>query len=96
MRPLQIPAKVRKKVIERDGGCCVICGRPTTILHHVVNGGMGRRRNHHIANLMCLCVGCHRRVHEGKDAEDLQRWTEARSRRMYGDVIDRIKRGERL
>ena len=99
--PLQIPAKVRKQVIERDGGCCVICGRPTTDIHHIVNGGMGRRRCHHIANLMLMCDfpyenPCHKRVHEGKDSERLQRWTEARSRRMYGDVIDRIKKGEKL
>jgi len=98
--PLQIPKKTRQEVYDRDGGCCVMCGRPTQTIHHVINGGMGRRRNHHIANLILLCgfpydQNCHDRTHNSKDSEKLQRWCEARSRRMYGDVIDRIKRGEK-
>lgn len=40
-----IPAAVRREVLERDGSCCRICGRyvPTPALHHIVfrsHGGL--------------------------------------------------------
>lgn len=94
--PLQIPAKTRQKVYDRDGGCCVMCGRPTTEQHHIIGGKMGCRRVHVEENLLLLCYLCHDRTHRGKQSEKLQRWCEQWSRDRYGDVIDRIKKGEKL
>lgn len=94
--PLQIPKKRRQEVYDRDEGLCQICGKPTRNIHHIEPGKMGRRRNHHIANLITLCHVCHDRVHCGKDSEKLQRKCEQWSRERYGDTIDRIKRGEKV
>lgn len=92
--PLAIPKARRQEVYKRDEGVCQICGRPAQTIHHIISSGIGRRRCHHIANLILLCDFCHDRVHCGKDSEKWQRWCEQWSRERYGDVIDRIKRGE--
>jgi 5-methylcytosine-specific restriction endonuclease McrA len=94
--PLQIPKRVRQAVYDRDEGVCQMCGRPTQNIHHIIGGGMGRRRCHHIANLITLCdfpydPNCHDQTHRGKRSEELQQWCENWSRERYGDVIDQIK-----
>ena len=53
----QISLKVKKAVYERDGGLCVVCGRPGIPEAHYVPrsaGGLGIEQN-----IVCLCRDCH-------------------------------------
>lgn len=62
------PSRVTRELVqERDGGRCVVCGRSSLLhLHHrrpVGAGGSRRLQVHAAANLVCVCAGCHRRIH---------------------------------
>ncbi len=62
------PSRVtREAVEERDGGRCVVCGRGGLVhLHHrrpVRAGGSRNPDVHAASNLVCVCAGCHRRIH---------------------------------
>ncbi len=70
-RPVSEPGRphrlTREAVRERDGGRCVVCGRGGLVhLHHrrpVHAGGSRNPAVHASANLVCVCAGCHRRIH---------------------------------
>ncbi len=52
--------KARKPVLERDGHCCVVCGRTEELhIHHID----GDNTNDRPENLVTLCEHCHARVH---------------------------------
>ena len=57
-KALQIPAKVKQRVYERDGGCCVVCGsnRGQPNAHYIArsHGGLGIEQN-----IVTLCANCH-------------------------------------
>lgn len=58
-RRLELPsgwASIRREVIARDGGRCVLCGAPGTDVDHVVRGS-----DHSLGNLRLLCRACHMR-----------------------------------
>jgi hypothetical protein len=62
------PSRVtREAAEERDGRRCVVCGRGGLVhLHHrrpVRAGGSRDPQVHGAANLVCVCAGCHRRIH---------------------------------
>ena len=60
---------LKQKVFRRDGGRCVLCGRPGEPVAHVVRrsqGGRGVERN-----LVTLCGRCHRAFDEGAGLEQL-------------------------
>ena len=68
-----IPARVKKRVWERDGGACVVCGRRTNVMpnaHYIsrAHGGLGIEQN-----IVTLCTGfgngCHYRFDNGTAAE---------------------------
>ena len=59
------PTAVRAAVVLRDGGCCVLCGRPGVHVHHVRSRGAGGR--HEAPNLCLLCAEDHARVHADPD-----------------------------
>lgn len=63
-KALQIPIKVKEKVWERDGGCCVWCGTthaaPEAHFLARSHGGLGIEEN-----ILTLCRGCHRMYDEG-------------------------------
>lgn len=70
---LEIPAEMRERVRERDGGFCRVCGEfagDRAVLHHIVYGGpevgMGGRRWHAAGNLVTLTNGCHSLVHSNQ------------------------------
>lgn len=59
-----ISPAVRQVVMERDGGCCIICGRrPVQIAHYISRGRLGLGIPQ---NLGCLCVNCHFDYDNGK------------------------------
>ena len=68
-----ISKQVYRRVKERDGGCCVVCGKPWTIqcAHYIsrAQGGLGIPQN-----LVMLCVDCHR-AYDGTERE------------VYGEMI---------
>ena len=57
-KALQIPTAVKRKVHERDGGCCVVCGSNRGIpnAHYIArsHGGLGIEEN-----IVTLCINCH-------------------------------------
>lgn len=63
----QSKAKIRKKVIERDGGnWCLLCGKPGPglHLHRIVYGSQGGK--YEVDNCVQLCAECHGKVHSNK------------------------------
>ena len=57
-KALQIPAKVKKIVYERDKGRCIFChGKGDPVAHFVARsqGGLGIEEN-----IICACADCHR------------------------------------
>ena len=65
----RIPDHIRRRVRERDGGCCIICGRPWAleIAHYIgrAQGGLGIPQN-----LVTLCKGCHDKYDNGDRREE--------------------------
>lgn len=60
-----ISPAVKKAVYERDGGCCVICGRPGLSNMHYVprsSGGLGIEEN-----VVTACIYCHEAYDNGYD-----------------------------
>ncbi len=56
-RALAIKPETKRKVEERDGHCCIFCGRPGRGEAHVVSrahGGLGVEQN-----LVTVCRSCH-------------------------------------
>lgn len=56
-RACSITAAVKKRVEERDGHCCIFCGRPGRGEAHVIprsHGGLGVEQN-----LITVCRPCH-------------------------------------
>ena len=66
-RPVRLDAdscrSLRQQVLQRDGWRCQSCGRATQLqIHHI----RFRSRSGEDAegNLITLCAGCHRRLHQ--------------------------------
>ena len=76
----KISPQTYRRVKERDGGCCVICGKPWTIqcAHYISRsqGGMGIPQN-----LVMLCQDCHFQYDNGGKREE------------YGEYIKDYLRG---
>lgn len=58
--------QLRRDVLRRDGWRCQFCGRLENLqIHHKqLRSGCGGDSEH---NLITLCAGCHRSVHEGQN-----------------------------
>ena len=69
MKGTAINQKVREIVYERDSmdgvPCCILCGRPFTQVHHIVERSRGGQAIPE--NLVCLCYRCHRILHDTED-----------------------------
>lgn len=64
-KALEIPPKVKKAVYERDGGCCVYCGRRGNPDAHYIprsQGGLGIEEN-----ILTLDWECHMRFDQSTD-----------------------------
>jgi len=62
-----IPPKVRKEVLVRDKGFCIICGNPGFPNSHYIKkgqGGLGIPQN-----VVCMCLDCHHAYDNGNDSE---------------------------
>ena len=55
-----IPLPIRKKVIARDKGLCVKCGKEGKQIDHIIPFCAGGR--HSLENLRLLCLKCHRKT----------------------------------
>jgi 5-methylcytosine-specific restriction endonuclease McrA len=60
-RPIKINKIIRSSVIQRDSGCCVLCGRKGESIHHCLYKSYGG--NNTAQNLVVVCNDCHRRIH---------------------------------
>lgn len=56
-KALQIPMSVKRKVYERDGGCCIWCGCPGDPVVHFIAKSQGGRGIEE--NIVCGCYFCH-------------------------------------
>ena len=54
-------ARLRRHVVERDGGRCVLCLQNGTDVHHVIYRSQGGTDS--LNNLVLLCRHCHERAH---------------------------------
>lgn len=64
-KAVDISTSVRKKVLLRDKGFCVICGQPGNPNSHYIKrsqGGLGIEQN-----VVCMCINCHNTYDNGKD-----------------------------
>lgn len=80
-RATKIPKKVKDAVRKRDGGRCILCGRPGDPHCHVVRrsaGGMGIEQN-----IVTLCNDCHRAYDEGVNLNRFGSGTTRGSIRCY-------------
>ena len=63
-KAVAITPEVRRIVEERDGGCCIFCGRPGRGEAHFINrsqGGLGIPEN-----LLTVCRYCHGQMDNGQ------------------------------
>ena len=67
----RIPPAVYRRVLERDGGACVLCGAAYGLqcAHYIgrAQGGLGREYN-----LVMLCGKCHRAYDQSAEREDIR------------------------
>ena len=72
-KALEISPKVKAKVYERDGGCCIWCGSPAgqPNAHYIPRsrGGLGIEEN-----VLTLCWPCHMRYDQTTDRVDMERY----------------------
>jgi len=54
--------KLRRRILERDGYCCVKCDAPYPLEVDHINGDPENNRS---TNLQTLCVPCHHDKHRG-------------------------------
>jgi 5-methylcytosine-specific restriction endonuclease McrA len=83
----RLPKRLAEEVINRDENICQKCGKYGGQLHHVVFGGIGRRKIHKLENLITLCQDCHRLAHSSKD---MREWTYQWTRNRYGRAVDKL------
>ena len=82
-KALDISPEVKAAVAERDGGRCVLCGRPGAPNAHFIprsQGGLGIEEN-----VVTLCIECHNRYDNGAFRAQTEAELEAYLRRLYPD-----------
>lgn len=66
-----ITPDVYNRVLSRDNGACVLCGRSDMLqcAHYVgrAHGGLGREEN-----LIMLCVDCHRKYDQSAERKEIR------------------------
>ncbi len=82
-KALDISPEVKAAVAERDGGRCVLCGRPGAPNAHFIprsQGGLGIEEN-----VVTLCIECHNRYDNGAFRAQTEAELEAYLRGLYPD-----------
>lgn len=83
-RACDIPKRVKDKVWERDGHCCIICGSPEAMPNaHFIprsRGGLGIAQN-----IVTLCINCHFAYDNGGKRRDYGAFIEGYLRSHYDD-----------
>jgi len=77
--------EIVKKVKERSGGFCEICGRPASELHHIVFGSGKRKQCENEHSVVALCWYCHRGKYgvHGKNGRKLDLYLKRRLQDEY-------------
>lgn len=82
-KALAISAEVKRRVYERDGGSCILCGRRGDPWCHYISraqGGLGVAHN-----IVTLCPDCHRAYDQGTDRDSLRAEIAEYLRAQYPD-----------
>ena len=69
-KAVDISTSVKKKVLVRDKGFCVICGQAGIPNSHYIKrsqGGLGIEQN-----VVCMCINCHNDYDNGKDEKKVK------------------------
>ena len=87
-----IPMSVKRKVFERDGGCCVVCGNCNNVMpnaHIVSRAHLGKGIE---TNIVTLCTNftenkCHHKYDFGtrKEREEIDKKIVSYMKSIYGD-----------
>jgi 5-methylcytosine-specific restriction endonuclease McrA len=88
---MSLPKKTRNHILERDSETCQLCGSPGDQIHHIILGGIGRKKDNSVENLITLCSTCHRNCHNGKLTQQYQKFCIEWSRGKYGHIIELIR-----
>lgn len=81
-KALEIPPKVKEKVLERDG-CCVYCGRQGQPNAHFIarsQGGLGIEEN-----ILTLCFDCHRKYDQSTERQKMRAYFAEYLKSKYPD-----------
>ena len=81
-----IPNEVKRKVYMRDGGKCVVCGKPGLPNAHYIRrsqGGLGIEEN-----VVTLCPECHHDYDNGFKREEIGAWLSEYLDKWYPDFPD--------
>lgn len=81
-KALEIPLKVKEKVLERDG-CCVYCGRQGQPNAHYIarsQGGLGIEEN-----ILTLCFDCHRKYDQSTERQKMRAYFAEYLKSKYPD-----------
>ena len=82
-KALEIPRKVKEKVYERDGGCCVFCGKAGISNAHFIarsQSGLGIEEN-----ILTLCPECHRQYDQTPRRQEMRNFFKGYLRNIYPD-----------
>lgn len=83
-----ISPKVRKEVMKRDGGCCIICGSAygLQIAHYISRGRLGLGVPE---NLGVMCLICHQKYDQSKFHKDIGKLFRAHLQEHYPNWDER-------
>lgn len=82
-KALMISKAVKESVFERDGGCCVWCGKPGLPEAHFIprsRGGLGIEQN-----ILTLCRECHEKFDHGTNRNSMRDFFETYLKSKYED-----------
>jgi len=65
--PPEFNAALKLAVRQRDGFCCILCGKPEDDRAHICHHIDDDITNNQLSNLLSLCLPCHSTIHNGKD-----------------------------
>jgi 5-methylcytosine-specific restriction endonuclease McrA len=58
----RVRREIYPTIVERDGGCCIVCGRMAEAVHEIIPRGRWGGRSaapFSLENMCCICSKCH-------------------------------------